>query len=264
MNSYEAKQAARKARLEERAERADEKANALLNRGRQMAEAIPFGQPILVGHHSEGRDRRYRARIGATFDKGLAEHKKAQELAGRAESVGKGGISSDDPDAPDKLREKLATLEAAQARMVAINKAWRTYRKAPESAATMKALAALPETDQARVRAYVPEYSWEKGPAASFELSNNSANIRRIKQRIEHLEQQAARAPAPDIEGDGWRIVENVEDNRLQIVFDDKPPAEVRSRLKSAGFRWSPTAGAWQRQLSNGARWAAKSALGIS
>lgn len=57
MNSYEAKQAARKARFEERAEQASAESASTYNRARDMAQAIPFGQPILVGHHSETRDR---------------------------------------------------------------------------------------------------------------------------------------------------------------------------------------------------------------
>jgi hypothetical protein len=36
---------------------------ALYDDAHRMADAIPFGQPILDGHHSEGRDRRYRDRI---------------------------------------------------------------------------------------------------------------------------------------------------------------------------------------------------------
>src|SRR5947207_1571026 len=72
-----------------------------------MADAIPFGQPILVGHHSEKRDRRFRARIDGKFRKGIALHKKAEDLKHRAASVGTAGISSDDPEAIEKLREKV-------------------------------------------------------------------------------------------------------------------------------------------------------------
>ena len=42
----------------------------------------------------------------------------------------------------------------------------------------------------------------------------------------------------------------NREDNRLQVFFDGKPDADTRAELKSNGFRWAPSVGAWQRQLT--------------
>ena len=41
--------------------------------------------------------------------------------------------------------------------------------------------------------------------------------------------------------------------NRLQILFEEKPDAATREELKSNGFRWSPKAEAWQRQLTDNA-----------
>src|SRR3990167_11102227 len=94
-NRYEQKQAARKERFEELAEKAKRESDAAYNHARRMGSVIPFGQPILVGHHSEGRDRRYRARIGKAYDRGAELSSKADYYESRAESVGKGGISSD-------------------------------------------------------------------------------------------------------------------------------------------------------------------------
>ena len=45
----------------------------------------------------------------------------------------------------------------------------------------------------------------------------------------------------------------NKEENRLQLIFDDKPPEEQRLALKSEGFKWAPSQGAWQRQLNQNA-----------
>ena len=52
-------------------------------------------------------------------------------------------------------------------------------------------------------------------------------------------------------------MVANAEMNRLQIFFDEIPPAETRKELKSRGFRWARSEGAWQRQLTRDAIYAA-------
>ena len=44
-------------------------ADRLHTDARDMASIIPFGQPILVGHHSEKRDRNYRGRIHKKFER---------------------------------------------------------------------------------------------------------------------------------------------------------------------------------------------------
>ena len=62
-------------------------------------------------------------------------------------------------------------------------------------------------------------------------------------------------------DANGVTIRENVDENRLQIIFPGKPSAEARAILKSHGFRWSPMQTAWQRQLNNSARWSAQAAL---
>ena len=96
----------------------------------------------------------------------------------------------------------------------------------------------------------------------SYELSNNNANIRRIKERITELEKRQA-APAP--EGwsfDGGEVVMNTELNRLQIVLDDRPDDDLKKALKENGFRWAPSQGAWQRQLTDNAVRAAKRITG--
>ena len=105
---YYERQEARRERYELRAERARQESNAATRQAEKMASIIPMGQPILVGHHSEGRDRRYRARIGQTMDKAISLDKKAAYYEEKAESVGQSGISSDAPDALERLEKKLA------------------------------------------------------------------------------------------------------------------------------------------------------------
>lgn len=91
----------------------------------------------------------------------------------------------------------------------------------------------------------------------AYELSNNNANIRRIRQRIAELEAKKEN-PAEGWEFDGGKVVVNQSMNRLQIVFDDRPDEGLRSELKGEGFRWAPSQGAWQRQLTDNAMRAAR------
>lgn len=140
MNSYEEKQEARRARYEEKASRLRDEAHRLHDQAHEMASAIPFGQPILVGHHSEGRDRRYRDRIHNTFGKAFATMDKADYYKEKAAKVGSGGISSDDPDALDKLNDKLENLRRNHEFMKAANAAIRKGKTPEAKLANLMAL----------------------------------------------------------------------------------------------------------------------------
>jgi hypothetical protein len=78
-----------------------------------------------------------------------------------------------------------------------------------------------------------------------------------MKERLAYLESQR-QDETTEIEVNGIRIVENVDENRCQMYFPGKPVDAVRTKLKSYGFRWSPYNGCWQRQRSNAATHAAK------
>ena len=251
-NRYESRQDARRERLLAASASAEAKAGNLHARARSMASMIPLGQPILVGHHSEGRDRRYRDRIGGLYQKSFEAESRAKDLRGRAAAVGTGGISSDDPDALAKLRTELAAVESQIARMKAVNLAHARYLKNPTTLDT----APITDADKARCRGYEPPYSWEPHPFAPFQLTNAGANARRIQKRIKDLEVRDATPVREPLVGEGWMIDENTADNRISITFDAIPGPAVRVRLKAAGFRWSPTRGAWVRRRSNAA-WAA-------
>ena len=58
-------------------------------------------------------------------------------------------------------------------------------------------------------------------------------------------------------EFEGGKVVANAENNRLQIFFDEIPSPELRQELKSRGFRWARSEGAWQRQLTDNAIYSA-------
>lgn len=237
---YFERQEARRERLEDRAERLMQEGTAKVEAGFKMFEAIPFGQPILVGHYSEKRDRNYRAKAGNKIDAGFAMRKEAEAVAARAEAVGTAGVSSDDPTAVERLRTKVAELEARQAKMKAANDEWRKAgNKAGRNAAGQ----------------------WVEPPFASYQLSNNSAVIRSTKARIAQLEREATREPQTVETNVGVTMVQDVDENRVKLIFPGKPDPETIAQLKARGFRWSPTAGAWQRMLNNAGIWAAKTVV---
>ena len=170
-------------------------------------------------------------------------------------------ISSDDPEATDKLQGKLAALEANQAMMKTVNQAYRSCGRPDPSdhkrwaEVAEKAGVQLESLMDARKRMTVG--GWTHQPFPAFALSNNNANIKRVRGRIKELEYMATRETEAQ-EFDGFELVENAEANRIQFIFDGKPPAETRALLKRNGFRWAPSQGAWQRQLNANGRYAAQ------
>ena len=159
-------------------------------------------------------------------------------------------ISSDDPNAIQKLQDKLEMCEKSQKYMKEVNA---YYRKN----GTCEGFPGMEAARAARLDESVRQaYSWDKQPFPSYALTNNSAEIRRLKQRIEKL------TVNQEVGFVGWtfaggEVVANSEENRLQILFDEKPDEQKRSALKGNGFKWSPSQGAWQRQLNDNAIYAA-------
>lgn len=168
-------------------------------------------------------------------------------------------ISSDDPDAAEKLQAKIARAERMQETMKAANRIVR--KKKLSDAEKVAALVKLDGiSEETAWQLLQPDFAGRVG-FADYKLKNNNANIRRMKARVAELE--AAPTETVEVERpDGIIVEENAEDNRLRIHFPDKPSAEVRRMLKSRGFRWAPSVEAWQRQLTDNARHDAQWVLG--
>lgn len=251
MNAYEQKQEARRERILARVDKLRSEAARRSKRGWDDLHAIPFGQPILIGHHSEKRDRNYRRKACANIDKSVELNRAAGEAEARAAAIGTGGVSSDDPDGIEKLTEQLNERKAKQEKMGTANKLVRKKDK--------PGLIAMGYPERL-VDKWLTEPSWGGKFRAyePYELSNNSANIRRIEDRIKLLGQNAERETREEDYQGVVKMIENAEANRLQLIFPGKPSAEVRTKLKKSGFRWSPSEGAWQRHLNNSAIYWAK------
>lgn len=151
-------------------------------------------------------------------------------------------IMAGDANAIERLEEKLVELRTRQDRMKKINAAHKAFKK---DAKTLED-ADLSQQEKDLIRRYVPAYSWEPHPFAPFELTNNNATIRTAEKRLAAL-QVAKATPEKNIEcASGLRVEDCPADNRVRLFFPGKPDADVRGKLKSNGFRWSPTIGAWQ------------------
>lgn len=251
MNDYEERKQARIDRYRERAEKARQQSGQLSHESISMLEHIPPGQPILVGHHSEREHRKLLERSDRKMEQSIAASEKADYYERKARAAENNtAISSDDPAALEKLRAKLAQLQEDQTFMKKVNAYYRKHQTCRGCEGVSPELAA--KLDNSMENAY----SWENAPYPSFTLSNNNQEIHRLQDRIKQLEQ------ARDVGFQGWafeggHVEANADKNRLQVFFDEVPPAETRQALKSWGFRWARSEGAWQRQLTRNAIYAA-------
>ena len=247
MNDYEERKQARIDRYRERAEKAHAESHSFYKQSTDMASAIPAGQPV----HGPA-DRRYREKIGRKMDQSIAALEKADYYERKAQAAENNtAISSDDPEALAKLKEKLEDLQISQTRMKQINA---YYKKN----GTCRGFHGLSDEEADRLDERVRNgYSWEKVPYSPYALSNNNQNINTVKKRIAQLT-EAKELGYQGWEFDGGKVVANADMNRLQIFFDAIPDEEVRKELKGQGFKWARSVGAWQRQLTDNAIYAAR------
>jgi hypothetical protein len=230
----------KEARIEKRLDWAagrEAKAAAKFDMVHRLADSIPLGQPILVGHHSERHARKDAERIhngmaAAVESSKMAEHHRATAV-GIQDQLDR-SIFSDDTDALDRLAERIAELEFRRERMKASNAA---YRKGDGA---WSALLGITQ-DQAAARRVTIEagYSWCRKPHPAYELSNLGGNIARLKERVKAISASHARTVKAEagggvlIEGETW----------VRVTFAEKPERAILDALRAAGFRWS--SGCW-------------------
>ena len=215
---------------------------ANMNHGYEIDARVPS---ILIAGGSNFPVRK-KEKQNAARDSNMQEWQYIQGLLDKIRSTGMGGIRQDDPQAIPKLQKKLDGLEKAQETMKAVNAYYRKHgtldgcpHLSPENIENLKANMAS-------------GWHHEKKPFQSWELSNNNAEIRRVRQRIESLT-RANEVAYVGWEFDGGHVEANRDQGRLQVFFDGKPEADARQQLKENGFRWAPSVGAWQRLLNDNA-----------
>ena len=219
---------------------------ANMNKGYEITARVPS---ILITGGSNFPVRK-KEKQNAAADKNMQEFNEIQGLLDKIRSTGMGGISADDPDAVSKLESKLAKLETLQETMKAVNAYYRKNK-------TLDGCPHLSTEQIEKLKASMSgSYRANPKPFESYQLSNNNAEIHRLKDRITALTRRKELGYV-GWEFDGGRVEANTADNRLQIFFDEKPDKEIREELKGNGFRYAPSAEAWQRQLNDNAIYAA-------
>ena len=250
LGDYQERQEEKRERLEERAIKAAAVSTERFNTASSLGKMLPFGQPILVGHHSEAKHRRHAESINTNMRKSVEAQDKAEYLSRRADSVGSAGIASDDPEAVTKLKQKLDRLVQSHELMKAVNKVVRSSHMTEEDKIEYLVNTHGQTEDRAK-KLLLPCEFFGKFGFDTYALQNSNANIRTTKKRLEDLEALHNEEPLQangDAMGTGWELFE--EDGRIKFSFDGIPAEEVRKKLKSNGFKWSRYAKAWVRKMT--------------
>lgn len=178
---------ARSERLRGWADKREAESTAAYETASRLGDAIPFGQPILAGHHSQGRDTRYRARIAGQMDASIEHGRMAKSMDSKAaniEAATEASIFDDDPDAIEALEARIAGLEAERARIKAYNA---SCRKGARD------LTLLDDRQQADLLSLARVAAWQLGRFGEFPgyaLSNIGGRISAARRRLAELSKQ--------------------------------------------------------------------------
>lgn len=177
--------------------------------------------------------------------------RKAIDKQNNPEKYASDAISSDDENAIDKLKEKLAKLQKAQEQMKACNKIVKDKKDNK-----IERLAEILGTKERAEELLKPDFCGHVG-FASYNLTNNNAAIKATEARIKQLESHTQQE-TKEFTVAGVKVIQNAELMRLQFFFDGKPAREIIDLMKKHGFKWSPLNSCWQRLWNGNAIYSVK------
>ena len=253
---YQEKKDAKLEHLQNKARKLRAESNNVYNSANKEASSIPFGQPILVGHHSEKRARNQRSRITNRYEKSFRLSEKANQAAEKIAIVRDNtAISTDDPEAILKLKEKLTHAELDHTMKKAANAYYRKHKTIDEGFLYYNELGGVLR---------MLEFALKWNNPTMYHTTNTNAKVKSIKERIARLERLAdlAEKGNKEIEFEGGSLLVNYDINRIQFFFDSIPDVDIRTKLKGSGFKFSKyNNNAWQRQITGNANYAARVVL---
>lgn len=256
VNQYQEKRQAQIVRYKEIAEKLKTQSQSMYDRANELSKAFEGGQPILVGHHSEKRARRLQETIHRKLRKANEYSDKAKDYEKKAEAAEKNSaISSDDPEAKEKLLAKIAELETKRDLYKKVNKIARNKKIAASEKIGHIMHLGFSVGDASKL--IMPDKFTNEIGFANFEISNLTGNINATKKRLEKLE-KIKQIEDQNLIINNCELIVDTAANRVKILFPDVPEERIRERLKGSGFVWSPSTGTWMRKLSQEAIRAAK------
>ena len=187
-----------------------------------------------------------------------SEYQYIMEIPEKIRAIGNNtAIYSDEDDAIEQLEDKAARYRDFLENMKKRNAHYRKH-------GTMKGYEGISDERAEELDKEIAS-SFYKVPFPSYELTSARQKIKAAEDRAEQLKKLKAKAEQPAENNyphvDGVEVIENAEAMRIQLIFDGKPDDDTRALLKANGFRWSPSFGAWQRQLTDNGKYAAKCVL---
>ena len=156
-------------------------------------------------------------------------------------------ISADNPNAITLLQVKIDKAVRFQDGMKQANRICKG-KKTTDTEKITTLMTALEISEATAKKILAPDFAGRIG-FPSYALTNNNANIKRMRSRIKELQAAATQVSTETQIGD-ITYRENTEANRVQFLFPGKPNPRTRTLLKARGFRWAPSIKAWQRQLT--------------
>lgn len=259
--NYEDKKEDKIRKYKTRAKKAFEESERREKAAHDAVSGIPMGQPILVGHHSEKIHRNTLKKHDTNMQKSIEEQNKADYYIQKANATENNtSISSDDPDAVKKLKEKIDTLKKESDYMKRANKEFKKLQKDKDYKLD------LTEEEKKRLAETVKEnarlFPYYDRPYPDFKLTNINAKIRAAEKRITKIENVFSvntKNKKYTIDGLlGITFEKDVIENRFKVY----PPAKEESFkmglptiFKKMGFKWSPTNKCYQHFLTSMTGW---------
>ena len=180
MTTYRERRENRAERRRDWAEGRKTKADTAWQKSRDAVDGIPLGQPILVGHHSERGHRKALATSDRHARKTIEHIDMAKHHAQAATTIERQldqSIYSDDPDAIERLQEKIDGLEERRDRIKDLNRRIRKGESLDNLGLTEKEIGDLAMAAAWHNRKTFPPYI----------LQNLGGNINRAKKRLAEL-----------------------------------------------------------------------------